>query len=350
MHRNRLPSKAALALGAALLSFALLEQAFRIHVFGPGAFSFRVVNSFVPVGEAGIVQASDHAEIIYELKPSLDTYFKSTAFRTNSMGLRDGEYEITKPHGAFRVVVLGDSFSMPAGVDIAASFHSILEARFNAGSHARDVEFINFAVGGYSLRQYAAVLRHKALAYGPDLILVGWCPGNDHEVPPGQPFERPYVAKPKVNAFFRSFLLNGKYRQRALFGVIPDGLGTAETYSETETDYVVRYFGEIRADARDIPVVVAYLAHLYNPSHIEQARMLEGLATEAGFHFVNLGDPDTFGTDDLASHRLNPIDAHPNAHAHEVFADRLQVFLEKFMTEEASPGTSLNQARARAGP
>ena len=131
---------------------------------------------------------------------------------------------------------------------------------------------------------------------------------------------------------------------------MPEGHGAAETYSKAQMDYVVRYFGEIRAHARNIPVVVAYLAHLYNQSHTEQARTLEGLVTEAGFHFANPGDPDMFGEDNFASYRLNPIDTHPNAAAHEVFADRLQAFLEKFITEEASPRVSLNQTRARASP
>ena len=345
---NRLPSKIALALGATLLSFALLELSFRIHVFGSDALSFDVVNGFVPIGEAGIVKASDHAEIIYDLKPNLDTYFKSTAFRTNSTGLRDRHYEISKPDDTFRVVVLGDSFSMPAGVEIEASYHSNLEARFNSRSSDRKFEFINFAVGGYTLRQYAGVLKHKALAYGPDLILVGWCPGNDHRVPPGQRFGRPYVAKPKVNAFFRSFLLNEKYRQRALFGVMPEGHGTAEIYSMAQMDYVMHYFGEIRAHARDIPVVVAYLAHLYNQSHMEQARMLEGLVTEAGFHFANLGDPDMFGEDNFASYRLNPIDTHPNAVAHERFADRLHPFLDGLVTREAAGRASSGRGGAPA--
>ena len=339
-----------MALGATLLSFSLVELAFRIHIFGTGAFSFDVVNSFGPIGEAGIVKASDHAEVVYDLKPNLDTHFKSAAFVTNSKGLRDRHYETTKPDDTFRVVVLGDSFSMPAGVDIEASYHSILEARFNARSPDRSYEFINFAVGGYSLRQYAGVLKHKALAYRPDLIMIGWCPGNDHRVPPEQSFGRTYRAKPKVNAFFRSFLASEKYRQRVFGGNMPEGRGAAEIYSKAEVDYVRHYFGEIRADAGDTPVVVAYLAHLYNRSHIEQARMLAGLATEAEFHFANLGDPDTFGEDSFANFRLNPIDAHPNAAAHAIFADRLHAHLEEFVTGADFARSAVNRDRARAGP
>ena len=349
MHRNRLPSKLALALVAALLSFALLELVFRIHVFGPGAFSFRVVNSFVPMGKSGLVEASDHAEVIYELKPNLDTHFKSATFRTNSAGLRDREYDTTKPVNTFRVAVLGDSVSMPSGVRIEESYHSILEARFNARSADRRFEFINFAVGGYSLRQYAGVLKHKALEYEPDLVLVGWS-GNDHHVPPDHRFRRPYVPKPKANAFFRSFLLNETYRQRAFWGIMPGGHYTAETYSSAQMDYIRHHFDEMRAHAGRIPVVVVYLTPIYNRSHMEQARVLEELATGAGLHFVNLGDPDIFSEDNFAKYGLNPIDTHPNAAAHEAFADRLQGFLEEFVTGEALARVSLNRGRARASP
>ena len=340
---NRLSSKLALATGATLLSFVLLELSFRIHLFGLEAFSFDAVNSFVPLGHAGVVKASDHPEILFDLKPNLDTHFKSATFSTNSAGLRDREYKIAKLDNVFRVAVLGDSFSMPVGVEIEDAYHSILEARFNAGSADDKFEFINFAVGGYTLRQYAGVLKHKALEYEPDLILIGWCSGNDHRVPPDQRFRRPYVPKPKVNAFFRSFLLNRQYSQRVFFGVI--GYRTAEMYSDAQTDYVRKHFDHIRTLAGDVPVVVAYLASQYNRTHVEQVRGLEGLATDAGFHFANPSDLDTFGEDNFEKYRLNTIDTHPNAAAHAVFADRLHDVLKELMTSAAAGDVSPNRSR-----
>ena len=350
MRRTGIPAKAALSFIAALLTFGLIEMSFRIHIFGLSAFSFDIVDSYSGIGTADLLKASDHPGIIYELKPDLDTYFKSVIFRTNSMGLRDREYGTAKPEGAVRVAVLGDSFSMPAGVAIEKSYHSILEEEFNRQPGDVKHEFINFAVGGYSLRQYAAVLKHRAMGYEPDIIVIGWCPGNDHHVHPERPHDRRYVPKPAANPFFRSFLLEERYRQRAFHGIMPESLMSAEEYTEAQREYIVKYFSKIRAHARQVPVVVAYLAHVYNRSHVEQTRVLKKLAADTGLHFVNLGDPDTFGEDNLSKHMLNPIDAHPNGAAHQIFAERLHEALEELMKRPLIAEASRNTVRGPADP
>ena len=47
------------------------------------------MNSVNGTGTAGIIQPSCYPEIVYELRPDLDTWLKLTRFRTNSQGLRD---------------------------------------------------------------------------------------------------------------------------------------------------------------------------------------------------------------------------------------------------------------------
>ncbi|MFH1799245.1 MAG: hypothetical protein ABH891_00160 [Candidatus Omnitrophota bacterium] len=74
------------------------------------------------ISRSGLFQAGDSG-INRELKPNLNRYFKMARFRTNSAGLRDKEYPIRKAPGTFRVAVLGDSFTMPAGVEIEDAFH-----------------------------------------------------------------------------------------------------------------------------------------------------------------------------------------------------------------------------------
>lgn len=160
------------------------------------------MNSFNKMGVSGLLKSSTHSEVIYELKPYVNTLFKLASFKTNSNGLRDKEYEIAKPVNTFRVAVIGDSYTMPAGVKVEESYHSLLEERLNKEQRELTYEFINFAVGGYNLRQYYGVIKYKTQEYDPDLIIVGFCPNNDHRIPQNEIFEQPF--KPKFRTYSNS--------------------------------------------------------------------------------------------------------------------------------------------------
>ncbi|MBM4337801.1 MAG: hypothetical protein FJ108_18080 [Deltaproteobacteria bacterium] len=99
----------AVAAGLIFVVALALEQTIRVHMFGAAAFSYSEMKSMSRLGGSGLLQASADPGIVYELKPNLDTRFNLVAFRTNSRGLRDREYALAKPAGAFRVAVIGGS-------------------------------------------------------------------------------------------------------------------------------------------------------------------------------------------------------------------------------------------------
>ena len=107
------------------------EVLFRFYLFEWDSFSIEKVNSVHDMGISGFIQPSPYPEIVYELKPDLSGYFKMVRFKTNSQGLRDKEYSIVRPNNTFRVAVIGDSFTMPAGVNIEMAYHTLLEKKFN---------------------------------------------------------------------------------------------------------------------------------------------------------------------------------------------------------------------------
>ena len=131
-----------------MFSLLVLEQTYRAYLFGGASFSIDRMNSIHGLGISGLIKPSNNSEIIYELKPNLDTYFKLTKFNTNSNGLRDIDYSLSKSGGVYRVALIGDSFTMPAGVKIEESFHSILEEKLNKEQRDVTYQFINFGVGG----------------------------------------------------------------------------------------------------------------------------------------------------------------------------------------------------------
>jgi hypothetical protein len=101
-----------ISIGAAL--FLLLEMSARVYLFGVSGLVPAKINSVHGLPQTGFTQRSSQPGLAFELKPNLDGYFKLARFRTNSRGLRDGEYDLVKPANYFRVAVVGASFARPA--------------------------------------------------------------------------------------------------------------------------------------------------------------------------------------------------------------------------------------------
>lgn len=95
--------------------------------------------------------------------------------RVNSRGWHDRERALARPDGvSTRIAVLGDSFVESYSVDPDDSLTRQLEARLGAGT-----EVLNFGVGGYGTLQALEAFRRSAGRFQPDLVLLGFCVGND---------------------------------------------------------------------------------------------------------------------------------------------------------------------------
>ena len=87
------------------------------------------------------------------LAPGVEGWYtrEGEAFITiNSAGLRDQEHFLTNPGNAYRIAVLGDSYSEAFQVDLADTFWSVMERDLGACPplEGRTVEAINFGVSG----------------------------------------------------------------------------------------------------------------------------------------------------------------------------------------------------------
>ena len=96
----------------------------------------------------------------------------------NREGFRDRDHPLEKPSGAFRIVILGDSMTEALAVSREKTYWSILEDRF-AACRGGPVDVMNFSVSGYGTAQQLLTLRHNALKYSPDLVLLAFFTGND---------------------------------------------------------------------------------------------------------------------------------------------------------------------------
>lgn len=98
----------------------------------------------------------------------------------NSAGYRDVQRDLKKNQGTYRIAVLGDSFVAGFQVRQEDLLTSVLEERLNDHScSGTRFEVLNFGVNGAGTAQELETLRHKALAFEPDLVLLFFYPSND---------------------------------------------------------------------------------------------------------------------------------------------------------------------------
>jgi hypothetical protein len=311
-----------------LIVLLLIEFSSRLYFLGWSTFSITRTNSFHGMPRGYIIQPSPFSDIIYELKPNLNTYWKMAKFITNSQGLPDKEYSIDKPGNTFRVNVIGDSYAMPEGVDIENAYHTLLEDRFNKDNYESSFEFINFGVGGYNLKQYLAVMKNKGIKYNPDLILLSFCANNDYKVAP--PTERTYNnhfdPKSELPPFYSSFFL--KLIQRVSIQSENRAQTNDNTFSEDQLTYLEGRFTDFGKFSKEhkIPIVIVYLE-----PEPRQFSPLDRFARENEMYFVDI--TSAFEGKEYSNYIIFPTDIHPNAMAHEIFADKIFYFIKPIIEE-----------------
>jgi hypothetical protein len=107
--------------------------------------------------------------------------------RINSLGYRDREHALEKPKGTFRIAVLGDSFTEARQVPIEQTYwhHIGQELDHCKALSGRQIEVLNFGIGGYNTSQEVMTYDLDAKRFAPDLVLLGFFAGNDVQDPDG---------------------------------------------------------------------------------------------------------------------------------------------------------------------
>jgi len=118
----------------------------------------------------------------YSMRPNtcvrLETSEYDGVLRTNAQGLVGPPVSASKPADEFRVVVLGDSYTVGGQVPYELTFPAILENRLHSAGYQR-VRVIDAGVGGYTTFNEAGLLRAHLAELQPDLVVVAAFLGND---------------------------------------------------------------------------------------------------------------------------------------------------------------------------
>ena len=162
-----------------VLLFILTEITLRI--FTPNMVNLRLMHK--PDGDLG-----------FRLVPGFEMAYRTAEFNTtikiNSEGLRDHEYTRERDPQTFRILALGDSFTLGIGVDSEQTYAKVLESMLNrdrpAGGPKR-FEVVNAGVDAYGTEQEYRYLRELLGRYRPDLVMVGLYSNDVSDVMGGIP-------------------------------------------------------------------------------------------------------------------------------------------------------------------
>lgn len=266
------------------------------------------------------------------MKPNAMVVAWGKELRTNELGFRDATPRLApKRPGEFRIVVLGDSFTVSAGVDYARIYTTLLEQRLKEKHPG--VRVINLAVGGYNVVQYAAVLEEVALGLEPDMVLVALYPENDFSMDTYEENLRIASGAAPYAPWYES-----TYVYRAYVGKVINRLAKKEAPKTTSSKGWDENVGALRTIARTteerrLPLAVVALPSTW--SLASQRPLFQRVEAECArlpnARCFTLLEPLIASGIDEASLRLNALDAHPNEKYNAFVAEALAPFIGGFL-------------------
>jgi D-alanyl-lipoteichoic acid acyltransferase DltB (MBOAT superfamily) len=253
-----------------------------------------------------------------ELRPLHTEYQPGITFSTNRWGMRDRDYERSRPAGTYRIALLGQSHVAGDGVSDGQTFEWLLEDRLNAEvapvSRQR-YEILNFAVGSYSIEQQLLILE-RVFSFDPQALYFVATPGDADRAILHLVHQLRRGVRPPF-AFLDSVLTAA-----GVTAELPES-EALQRLAPSRHD-VLRWGLEQLVAASRARGVRPVWVYLYLPERgvsASQAAALEELARSVGFSTLNLHD--VYGENDLTSLWTSPWDHHPNARAHSMIAERM---------------------------
>jgi hypothetical protein len=113
--------------------------------------------------------------LLKDVVPSMSTVIGGAPCTSNSLGMRDREYQKAKPADTYRIVLLGASNDMGTGVRNDQTYENLFEDKLN--SHVPDprysrYEILNLSVAADSLPQRVLRLEQEGFQFQPDAAIL----------------------------------------------------------------------------------------------------------------------------------------------------------------------------------
>jgi lysophospholipase L1-like esterase len=148
------------------------------------------VNLFGPISDLADVEP-----VLTGFLPSTPDWLRKRpawTLATNSRGVRDDEIPVPKDAGAFRIVVLGDSWTVGTNVDVDETYPRQLATVLRARFPGRKIEVVNYGSIGAGV-ETGRKLVPRIMDLAPDLVVVAYAQNDEAPLRDGPP---PYVLPP----------------------------------------------------------------------------------------------------------------------------------------------------------
>ena len=261
----------------------------------------------------------------------------------NSFGLIGREYKLEKDKLTYRILVLGDSITEHTW------YVQSLENLLNNSNPKLDYNFElwNAGVGGYSVNQYAAYLKHKGLRYNPDMLIIGLCLDDF--------YISHYVFYKDKNGFtachnparelskkipLNNFLFRHFYLYRFLTLKIDNLLSNLQTKSDSEGIYYLKMIKDIcqKNKISLLAVVFSYLKPLNQYSNLEMQNYKEIIKALEVLNIDYIDLHKYFPEENGYALRMYDDDyVHPSSEGHRIAA---RVIYEYFIKNYFTPSYS----------
>src|SRR6266700_3948700 len=113
--------------------------------------------------------------LLKDLVPSMSTVLGGTPCTSNSLGMRDREYQRAKPAKTYRIVLLGASNDMGTGVKDDQTYENLVENRLNTrvpDPRYSRYEILNLSVSADSILQRVLRLEQEGFQFQPDAAIL----------------------------------------------------------------------------------------------------------------------------------------------------------------------------------
>lgn len=102
-------------------------------------------------------------------------------FSINRYGFRGPAVNFKKAPDVYRIAVLGDSFTEASQVNYSQTFSAVMQRRLAQcpALKGKTVQVLDFGVDSYGTAQEYLTLKHQALTFSPDAVVLAIFTGND---------------------------------------------------------------------------------------------------------------------------------------------------------------------------
>lgn len=294
-----------------------------------------------------------------EVDPSKkDEYTWGHLVKYNRFNFRERDFEVPKPDGVYRIMVLGDSFTFGVGLSVDERYTQLLEENLNKKFSKDDLRFevLNFGVEGVPTLYEKEILTHAIDQVEPDLVIVGFSV-ND----PCLKGEENTIEKEEFDKRWRTHIVNvkkitaliglkhtGESFERAVYrimekaGVIPkwqEAIERSYEKSSPQWQTFTKALREIKAMSDKVQLPDPILAILTQPAYLDRPTdyskpdaeisryirwydQAELAAKDAGFRTFNYKNEfiEKFSKEYAG---VNRIDRHPSAELNKLYSEKL---------------------------